>query len=118
MLFWLGLRTGLSLPCCLRAFADGYGIMALLMVGFLLKAAIGPVDQLLAVSGSPRLVAVVLPCTALLNVALNVALIPIFGSSGAARATVLSIAASNGLLAVVMYRRFGVGPFVLDRPRG
>lgn len=126
LVFWPSVAAALVLLAMGRlvlglfgaAFTDGYGVMAVLMFGFLLKAAIGPVDELLAVSGSHRLVAVVLPCTALLNVALNVALIPMFGTYGAATATVLSIAASHGLLAVVMYRRFGVRPFMFGREHG
>ncbi|MGI9384949.1 MAG: polysaccharide biosynthesis C-terminal domain-containing protein [Methyloligellaceae bacterium] len=97
------------------SFTGGYAIMVILMVRFLLQAAVGPIDQLLAVSGSHRFVATVLSLTAVLNVALNVALIPPFGVYGAAAATVLSVALANAVLALTMYRRFGVLPLFLNR---
>lgn len=97
------------------SFTGGYAIMVILMLRFLLQAAVGPIDQLLAVSGSHRFVATVLSLAAVLNVALNVALIPPFGVYGAAAATVLSVALANAVLAVVMYRRFEALPLFLGR---
>lgn len=124
LIFWPSVAAALGLLALGKLFlglfgddfADGYGLMAVLMAGFLFKAAIGPVDQLLGVSGSHRLVAMVLVATALLNVALNITLIPVNGTYGAALATVISIMVSNTVLAVAMVRRLGIRPFLLEKP--
>lgn len=72
-------------------FEDGYIVMFILVVGFLFRASMGPVEFLLNMLGEQTLCAAVLVVTALLNVALNFALVPAFGLIGAATATSISL---------------------------
>ena len=72
-------------------FVEGYPVMLILVVGFLFRSSMGPAEFLLNMLGEQRLCAAVLATTAVLNVALNFALIPAFGLLGAATATSVSL---------------------------
>jgi len=76
---------------------EGYAVMAILAVGFLLRSAVGPAEFLMNMLGEQRLCAIVLVATAVLNIVLNFILVPIFGLTGAAFATATSL--SVGALA-------------------
>lgn len=79
----------------LRLFGDfyrsGYPIMAVLAVGIVVRAAIGPAASLLTMSGHQNLCARVYAVTFLLNLTLNIFAIMQFGLIGAAVATSLSL---------------------------
>jgi O-antigen/teichoic acid export membrane protein len=81
-------------------FTTGYPVMAIIVLGFLARATMGPADFLLNMLGHQRTCAAVLGATVVLNLALNVALVPRFGIEGAAAASALSITG-----AALMYRR-------------
>ena len=68
-------------------FAAGYPVMFVLVVGLLARAAAGPAQGLLVVTGKHNLTAVVMAVTVGVNAALNLLLIPRFGLIGAAMAT-------------------------------
>lgn len=72
-------------------FDRGYPVMFILVVGFLFRASMGPVEFLLNMLGEQALCATVLVVTAVLNLALNFALVPSFGLTGAAIATSISL---------------------------
>ena len=57
-------------------FVQGYPVMLILVVGFLFRSSMGPAEFLLNMLGQQRLCAAVLATTAVLNVALNFALVP------------------------------------------
>jgi O-antigen/teichoic acid export membrane protein len=83
-------------------FVEGYPVMLILVVGFLFRSSMGPAEFLLNMLGQQKLCATVLVTTAVLNVALNFALVPHFGLLGAATATSVSlvVAALMNYLAV------------------
>ncbi len=62
-------------------------VMAVLAAGHLARALAGPAEAMLSVSGRQMYIAVITGITALLNIALNLALIPRHGMLGAAYAT-------------------------------
>ncbi len=72
-------------------FQSGYPVMFVLVLGFLVRAAMGPVEFLLNMLGEQKICAMVLVVTAVLDIALNFALVPAFGLMGAAVATSLSL---------------------------
>ncbi len=72
-------------------FVAGYPVMFILVVGFLLRSSMGPAEFLLNMLGEQRLCAAVLATTAVLDIALNLALVPRFGMLGAATATSISL---------------------------
>jgi O-antigen/teichoic acid export membrane protein len=78
--------------------------MLILVVGFLFRSSMGPAEFLLNMLGQQRLCATVLVTTALLNIALNLALVPAFGLLGAAVATSASLVA-GALMSFLAVRR-------------
>jgi O-antigen/teichoic acid export membrane protein len=89
-------------------FVQGYPVMAILVVGFLFRSSMGPAEFLLNMLGQQRLCAAVLATTAVLNVALNFALIPRFGLLGAATATSVSLVATALMNYLAVSRRLGI----------
>ncbi len=89
-------------------FAAGYPVMLILIVGFLAKAAIGPVELLLNMLGEQTRCAGVLMVTAILNVTLNLILVPQFGILGGALSTATALIVSAVLLHIVARRRLGL----------
>lgn len=89
-------------------FTAGYPVMFILVVGFLVRSAMGPSEFLLNMLGEQRRAALVLMGTALLSVALNFLLVPRFGMIGAASATATALIVASALNYVVVRRRLGL----------
>jgi len=89
-------------------FTDGYPVMFILVVGFLFRSAMGPAEFLLNMLGEQVLCASVLMTTAIMNIALNFALVPAFGLMGAASATALSLVMAALMNYVVARRRLDI----------
>jgi O-antigen/teichoic acid export membrane protein len=89
-------------------FVAGYPVMGILVVGFLFRSSMGPAEFLLNMLGEQRRCAAVLATTALLNVALNLALVPMFGLIGAATATSLSLVTTALMNYVTVSRRLEI----------
>jgi O-antigen/teichoic acid export membrane protein len=85
-------------------FADGYAAMLILVVGLLVRAAVGPAESILRMLGAHRECAYVLGGAALLNIVLCSVLIPFYGILGAASATSLSMIASTIAFVFVAHR--------------
>lgn len=81
-------------------FAAGYPVMCILAVAVLARAAIGPSEALLNMTGGQRDCARSLMAAALANLALSLALTPLLGIIGAA----IAVAASMTLGAVLSWR--------------
>jgi len=97
------------------AFTAGYPVLALLMFGYLLKAATGPIDHLLNMTGNQNATALILACSGAINIVLNAILIPYFGLIGAATATTSSILISTVWMLVLVKRRLGLSTLVFSR---
>ena len=80
-------------------FTAGYSLMFILVLGLLARAAVGPTQGLLVVTGRQNLAAFVLSGAVIANVVLNLTLIPKFGLAGAAWATSIAY----GLEAIALY---------------
>lgn len=89
-------------------FEAGYPVMFVLVVGFLFRSSFGPAEVLLSMLGEHQVCAAVLVVAALLNVALNFALVPPFGLLGAALATSVSLATAALMNYVVARRRLEI----------
>lgn len=75
----------------------------------------GSVGFLMTMTGHEREAARVVAGAALANVALNAALVPPFGLSGAAVATAVSLVGWNAVLLTRARTRLGIVPTVLGR---
>ena len=103
-----------------EAFVAGYPVLVILVLSNLGLAATGNVDALLNMTGHQRACAWVMVWTGLVFIALNFALIPIFGVVGAALAVWASLTFKFAWLVIIAKKRLGVLALVTlpwPRPR-
>ncbi|BDA86168.1 polysaccharide biosynthesis protein [Aureimonas sp. SA4125] len=98
------------------SFDAGYPLLFILIIGVLARAAVGPAESVLTMSGEQKACAAVYFMTILLNIGLNVMLIPLYGLYGAAFATALAMIFEATSLATVAYRRLGLKMFIFAGP--
>jgi len=89
-------------------FESGYSVMLILVVGFLLRSAVGPAEFLLNMLGEQKRCALVLVTAAVLNVTLNFTLVPMFGLNGAATATAISLVSAAVMNYFLVRARLGI----------
>ncbi len=89
-------------------FDAGYPLLFLLVAGVVARAAVGPCESLLTMSGNQNVCAFVYALTLVVNVALSVVLIPSLGLWGAAIATAASMAFEAAALSFTVWRRLGI----------
>jgi O-antigen/teichoic acid export membrane protein len=121
MMFWPSVVAALAMMVCGRYFLSmfgpeftaGYSTMLVILFGIVLRSATLPVEYLLNMSGHHRDTLRVYAVMALVNVGLNVLLIPRFGIIGAAVGTYVAIVICNIWLSVIVKKRLGVNATVL-----
>ena len=89
-------------------FTAAYPVMFVLVIGLVARAAVGPIDYMLAMLGQQNVCAVVLAFTVAVNLALNFMFIPAYGLMGAAVATTISTILATYLLYRLAKRRLGL----------
>lgn len=89
-------------------FTAGFPVMVILVVGFFFRSAIAPSEDLLNMPGQQSACAVVLVTTAVLNLMLNLILVPWLGLIGAASATSMSLLLTALLQYTVARHRLGL----------
>lgn len=89
-------------------FEAGYPLLFPLVAGVVARAAVGPAEALLTMSGNQNVCAAVFAATLAVNISLSVVLIPQFGLWGAAIATASSIVFEAAALAITVWRRLGI----------
>lgn len=94
-------------------FTDAYPLMFILAAGIMTKAAMGPSDTILNMMGHQRATALSLGAAAVLAVALNLILIPLWGVTGAAIATSTAYAAMAVMNWYAVRRLEGLNLFIL-----
>jgi O-antigen/teichoic acid export membrane protein len=99
-----------------RDFADGYPVLLVLAVGRLAAAVFGPASDVLLMTGHHGRLGRVNLLFALVNLALNLVLIPWFGAAGAAIATTAASLSWNVWLYVLVRRLTPTDTCVLRRP--
>lgn len=90
------------------SFGSGYPLLYILAAGIIVRASIGPAEILLAMAGQQGIAAVVYVATFVVNVALNVVLIPRYGLSGAAFAVSISLVVETAALYTLIATRLGL----------
>ncbi|MEM8877138.1 MAG: polysaccharide biosynthesis C-terminal domain-containing protein, partial [Pseudomonadota bacterium] len=93
-------------------FEAGYPVMLILACGLLIRAYVGLSEQILNMTGHHRKSAIVLIVGCCMNLALNIALVPLYGLEGAAVATVLSTLMSASFHAAFVKQTTGVNPLL------
>lgn len=95
-------------------FVEGYSVMAILLVGILAKACIGPGEVLLTMAGQQKVCTIIYVIALGANLTMNVILIPIFGITGAAMATAGAMFIEVILLFVVIYKKMNITMFAFS----
>ena len=93
-----------------KEFSAGAAALAILCAGQVANAAMGPVGNILNMTGFERHSARGVAIAALVNAVLNLALVPVWGMEGAALATAISMTVWNVLLARWVIRLTGLHP--------
>ncbi|MGR6429616.1 lipopolysaccharide biosynthesis protein [Rhizobium sp. PAMB 3174] len=122
--FWPSLAIGifvlmvgkLILSLFGQVFTAGYMLMVILFFGPLFKSMIGPAESLLTMSGRQRACVVVYIGALVVNIALNMTLIPLWGLTGAAVATTGAILVETVLLHLAVRHALGISLFVFADP--
>lgn len=91
-----------------EGFVQAIPIVGLLALGILISSALGPGDDVLNMLGEERACSLGFLSALTVNIALNFALIPAFGPTGAAIATVSALALRGALLAHFARVRLGL----------
>lgn len=122
--FWPALGVGL---CVLAlghvllgffgaGFTSGHSLMAILFLGILAKASVGPGEVLLNMAGKQKLCVTLYACILAANICLNVTLIPLYGLYGAASATAGAMVIEAILLHIAVRRTLGIKLFAFASP--
>lgn len=96
-------------------YTAGYGVMFILAIGMLSRAAVGPAERLLNMLGERRQCAIIYATAFAANLALCWLLIPRAGIEGAAIATASALVVESAMLYVAAKRRLGHHLFLIDR---
>lgn len=91
-----------------ESFVGGYIILLVLAMSQFINAFFGTSGRILNMAGLERLSLTTMVVATIVNIALNAALIPIYGAGGAALATAFSIVIRNIILWVIVYKHFGI----------
>lgn len=97
-------------------FVEGYPALTVLVLGEVTFTMAGPTGMLMTMTGHEWLASKAFAVGALVNVALNFALLPPLGMIGAAVATSLSTVSWNAILAWAAVRRLDINPTGLFLP--
>lgn len=98
-------------------FTAGYPLLFILIIGIVARAAVGPAESVLTMSGQQNICAVVFALALTVNIILNVSFIPVFGLAGAAWATTLAMIFEATALYATSLRRLGLHMFVFSPPQ-
>ncbi len=123
--FWPSLAATVVLLACgwplLRLFGEqyvqAYGLMFVLAIGFMARAAIGPGERFLNMLGEQRACAAIVAIAFIINLALGFLLIPDLGMMGAAISTTVAFISESILIFAVAKKRLGYHLFIWGAPR-
>jgi O-antigen/teichoic acid export membrane protein len=93
------------------SFTTGYGVMFILAIGMLSRAAVGPAERLLNMLGERKQCAAIYATAFVINLVLCILLIPPIGIEGAAAATATALVTESMLLYRLAKRRLGFHVF-------
>lgn len=95
-----------------EGFANGYPLLFILVIGIVARSSVGPAESVLTMSGQQKTCAAVYALALLVNVGLNVSLIPLFGLYGAAWATTCAMIFEALALYSLARRRLDLHMFI------
>lgn len=93
-------------------FITGYAALLFLLAGYMVSAFAGSVGYILTMTGEQVIMVKIVGFIAILNIALNYILIPIYGLNGAAIATASSVALWNIIMLTTVMKKLGINPTI------
>ncbi len=93
-------------------FESGFPLLFVLVPGVIARAAVGPCESLLTMTGNQNVCALVYALTLALNIGLSLLLIPQMGLWGAALSTAIAMVFEACALSFTAWRRLGIAMFV------
>ena len=99
-------------------FVRGHVALRVLLIGSIASSFAGPVGYMLTMAGEQKIAALVVGATAVLNIAMNLILIPRYGLVGAAAATSISTVACNLSMFVIVRAKWKLNSSALGRVKG
>ncbi|HZD92046.1 MAG TPA: polysaccharide biosynthesis C-terminal domain-containing protein, partial [Pseudolabrys sp.] len=93
-------------------FAAGYPMMAILALGVMARASVGPAERLLNMLGQQRICALAYASAFAVNLIGCFVMAPAYGALGVACATAAAFMVESSLLFVIARRRLGIAMFV------
>jgi O-antigen/teichoic acid export membrane protein len=96
-----------------EGYSSGYGSLVIITVGQLFNVSVGLVGLLLTMTGHEKFSLVALAVSAMANVVLNIILIPLYGITGAAASTAVTLVLWNIFMWLVVRKKLKItsGPF-------
>ncbi len=94
-------------------FKEGYYCLIILAAGQFINICFGPVGNILTMSDCEELALKGMIGSTVINIVLNVLLIPVYNINGAAIATTASLIFWNTLLFILIKKRLGINPSVI-----
>jgi len=94
-------------------FVRGYGPLLILVLGQMINAFAGSVALIMNMTGHQNNTAKILGVSAVVNLCINLVLVPSYGAYGAAIATTSSIIIWNGLMLIYVRRNIGLNPTII-----
>lgn len=91
-------------------FTQGYWVLIILGISQLFNAFTGSVGNMLLMTGFEKETLISYGSSVVLNIVLNLWLIPIYGIYGAAIATAFSLFLSNLMMSIYVFKRLGISP--------
>ena len=98
------------------AYVDGRFSLSLLVISYLISAFYGCVGFLLTMTGHQNQYAYVMTLSSLLNIVMNLLLIPRYGINGAAFSALVSRILWNVWMSFIVHKRLGLRAFVIPKP--
>jgi O-antigen/teichoic acid export membrane protein len=95
------------------AFVSGQSLIWILAVGVVIRSTVGAAESVLTMSGEQKTCAAVYAASLFVAIVLNYLLVPVFGLSGAAMATLATLTFEAAALYAAAYRRLGLHIFIL-----
>jgi len=94
-----------------EAFVVGSEALILVSIGQLFSVGVGSAGLMITMTGRPQYSLYISLTTAILNIALNFVLIPIYGISGAGLASLVTVATANIAKLMLVYRTLKIHPY-------
>jgi len=94
-------------------FVEGQVLLVILAAGIVARSTMGSAESLLSMTGHQNKLVFVLAATLICNIALNIALIPVFGVMGAAIATCAATVFESVAFYAVIHRYLGFHLFII-----